>query len=172
MIQAIHQPVPKPRTRRSTAQVPLSTGCARPSQCHLGTGGTLTWSQAINVNFLGVGAARTVSVNILDTSFALLGNAYTLSVSPPGLTSAFSTQSADVSALLAANAGKSVVIEFALTVPESFTGPGGFGLDNVSLIVANPAPVPMPTLNEWALISLMILLGLLGIVAVRGRQRS
>jgi hypothetical protein len=118
---------------RQTVVVPSEVSNAR-----------LTWMQAINA-FIPSGQPRTFSVNILNPSFVLLGNACTLSVPPPGMTAAWATQSVDVTALFTAHAGQSLMVEFALTVPENFSGPAGFGLDQVSLALSSPVPTP----NAW-----------------------
>ena len=53
----------------------------------------------------------------------------------------FTPISIDITDLLAANAGSEVELRFTNVIPEGFTGPGGFGLDDVSLsITAVPEP--------------------------------
>jgi len=70
----------------------------------------------------------------------------------------------DVSAF----AGQAVRVAFVLDVPENFTGPAFFQLDNVSLdIVAEPQVIP--TLSSAGLVSAALLLLLLGGVALRHR---
>ncbi len=55
----------------------------------------------------------------------------------------FALQSFDVTSFLRERKGDTVQLSFVTTIPEYGTGPGGFGLDNVSLLVAVPEP---PTL--------------------------
>ena len=127
------------------------------------TGAQLSWAQALNMSYNGT--ARTFSVNILDASLNPLGTVYSLSVPTGGYVAGWTRQSADVSSLLAANAGKTLVVEFALTVPQTYTGPGGFGLDQVSLVVTQA----VPTLSDGSLVGLAILLAIATVVVTRRR---
>jgi len=55
----------------------------------------------------------------------------------------FALQSIDVTDFLQQREGASVRLSFVTTIPEYGTGPGGFGLDNVSLIAHVPEPAPL-----------------------------
>lgn len=52
----------------------------------------------------------------------------------------FAQRSIDVTSLLQGWSGETVQLSFVLTIPEYGTGPGGFGLDNVSLTAQVPEP--------------------------------
>ena len=69
----------------------------------------------------------------------------------------FALQSFDVTNFLQGREGDTVRLSFVTTIPEYGTGPGGFGLDNVSLLVNVPEP-PTFTLFGVALIALAITL--------------
>lgn len=87
------------------------------------------------------GALRTFSVDFYDASGStLLGNVFSQN---PGYTAnqAWTLNSFDVTSLLSAQAGNTINLRFTEVIPQDFTGPAGFGLDNVSL----KAEVPEPT---------------------------
>lgn len=64
--------------------------------------------------------------------------------------------------------GRNVRIVFLWTIPEAFTGPAQFQLDNVN-IIAGGAPVTIPTLSTTGLTSLALLMLLLAYFGINRR---
>ena len=111
-------------------------------------GGTLTFDfTSVNSS----DATRTLEARFYDLSgTTLLSTEFSESTSSNN--PAWQSRSVDVSAFLIANAGTSVRLEFDNTIPGVWTGPGGLGLDNVSLL----AEVPEPTTLALALTGLCL----------------
>lgn len=129
---------------------------------------SLSWTQAYTVSVGG--AARTFEVlitNAADT--AVLATINTQSFS--GLSSAgWTTFNANLGAALTPLAGQTVNLVFRNFIPENFTGPAGFGLDNVALdVTAQPASIP--TLSEWGLIVLSSVMALMTVFTLRRQRR-
>ena len=128
---------------------------------------TYSLSQSISVPLGTVGGTLSfdwTSVNLSDAGRSLtvtLGGTPVFSSSTFG-NFAWTLQSADVSALLAAAAGGSITLQFDNFIPSTWTGPAGLGLDNVSL-AADVVPEP----------ATLLLLGTgLGAVAARRRLKK
>jgi len=71
---------------------------------------------------------------------------------------------------LSAFAGQTVWLCFVETIPENFSGPAQLGLDGISLdIVCTDVPPPdeVPTVGEWGLIMLGLLLSITAIIGIR-----
>jgi hypothetical protein len=86
------------------------------------------------------GALRTFSVDFYDaTGSQFLGNVFSQN---PGFSEnqSWTSHNFDVTSLLASQAGQQINLRFTEIIPQGFTGPGGFGLDNVSLTAAVPEP--------------------------------
>jgi len=67
-------------------------------------------------------------------------------------------------------AGQAVRIAFVWEIPEIFSGPGFFQIDNVS-VIENLPPPEVPALNWVGLLLTMMLLGFLGVYMLRQRSR-
>ncbi len=80
-----------------------------------------------------IGAGRQLRVDFYSTDGALLSSASTLSFEGSDQRP-WSAVSVDVSSTLAAHRGEDVVLYVSVVVPESFTGPGGIGIDDISLV--------------------------------------
>jgi hypothetical protein len=76
---------------------------------------------------------------------------------------------ADVTSILQANEGQTLTLAFSNIIPQAFTGPGGFGLDQVSLDVTTSEPESVP---EPASVLGLLAVGALGAGSARKRQQS
>lgn len=107
------------------------------------------------------GALRSFRVDLFDaTNTTLLFNFY---LEQPGTNSntPWTTHSMDVTADLLAYAGQNVTLRFSNIIPQAYSGPAGFGLDNISLVAQVPEPTTLAMLG----------LGLLGLASVRRRKQ-
>ena len=71
---------------------------------------------------------------------------------------------------LSAYAGQDIRLCFVETVPESFSGPGQIAVDGVSVEIVACSTEVVPTLGEWGVIALMLIMMIFGTVAVRSRS--
>jgi hypothetical protein len=114
----------------------------------------LSFSQTYDFNVvLSNETPRTFDVNL--TSASGTQNVFHF-VSPTGFDTGitpWAQQSVDLTAALTGLAGQSVELAFVSTIPETFSGPAGFGLDNVRL-EATPASSNVPEPSSLALIGL------------------
>lgn len=124
---------------------------------------SVTWSDA-----LGFGAgwsypvAREYTVSLLNSKGIVVANLMTESFAKGGVLQGWTQHTTDISAFLP-GLGNSASLRFNLHVPQSFTGPAVFGLDDVSV---NASAVPEPA-------SLALLgLGLLGLGMTRRQRKS
>jgi hypothetical protein len=93
---------------------------------------TLSWEDDFQATYGGT--SRTTEVRILDASgTTTLGTVYSYAV-PFFAFTGWVQHSVDVSGF----AGQTVQVAFVQTIPQTFTGPAGMGIDNVSLL-ADPA---------------------------------
>ena len=82
------------------------------------------------------GASRVFDVQIWDnTNTLLLGTILTQNM--PNGAVPLTTSSTNVTALLSGLSGSTVNLRFSATIPQSFTGPAKFMIDNVSLLVTS-----------------------------------
>lgn len=114
---------------------------------------------------LGKELPRSLDVNIV--SGGVTENVFHF-LSPVGFGtgySAFTLQSVDLTDVLFKHVGETVQLAFVTTIPETFSGPAGLGLDNISLNLTEPvAKIPEPA-------SLGLLgLGLAGLSLIRRRK--
>jgi hypothetical protein len=115
-------------------------------------------------NFVAPTASgRKLTVGLYKNT-TLLGNVAIIDTS--GGPTPWLTWSIDVSALLVGQVGSDFSLRFTNSIPVSWTGPGGLGLDNVSLL-ANFVAVPAPA--GAALLGTAI--GLLGWLRLRRGNR-
>ncbi|GEM_PF-1112020 len=145
---------PLHHTITETFAVPLSTGAA-----------TLSWYDAIG---FGKGwtfrQPRIYSVNLFNSSDALVGTLFSESFTNPaaGTFQNWTNHTVDLSPYMASLSGTNAKIQFDLFIPQVSTGPGAFGLDDVSIL--ETAAVPEP-----ASIALL-LLGVAGVAVARRRR--
>ena len=107
----------------------------------------LSWQDTVNIDY-SFGATPLISREFLvdlydDSGDVLLGNISSeeFDLNIVQQERGFTPVSFDITDLLAANAGSEVELRFTNVIPEGFTGPGGFGLDDVSLTI-NAIPEP------------------------------
>ncbi len=115
------------------------------------TSAILGWDETYNIDFnLGPDPIlpRQFSVGVFDSSgTTLIENVFSESFIEVGgiFEQDWIRNSVDLTDLLARNAGNELTLRFENIIPEPFTGPGGFGLDDVSLTV-DAIPEPNATL--------------------------
>ena len=80
------------------------------------------------------GTARTFTFDLLGES-----NIFTKSFVGTG-TQDWTTRDFDLTTILQANEGSLLSLAFTMNIPQDFTGPAGFGLDNVALNAVVPVP--------------------------------
>jgi hypothetical protein len=115
----------------------------------------LEFDYAIQSNYMG--RPRLLTANILDLSNNPLANVFSFtqpfgfnpSWSPTGVTT-------DITGVLNGLGAGNYQLEFRIDIPENFTGPAQFAIDNIAL---NATPVPEP--GTWLLMGTG-LVGLLG----------
>lgn len=110
------------------------------------------------------GASRSFSVDLYDASGTTLLTSLYTQVFGGGEQDPWTTVTQEVTSALQAYAGNTVDLELINVVPESFTGPANFGLDNVSLDVTG-TPVPEPA-------SMAVLFTGLSVLGFARRKRS
>lgn len=119
---------------------------------------TLSFMDEFSMSYSGT--QRTFRVDFYNQAgTTLLGNVLTQSVAG-SLNQGWTNNSFNVTALLASQAGKTINLRFTEIVPTAYTGPGGFGLDNVSLQATVPEPGSLALLG----------LGILGFAASRRKS--
>jgi len=124
------------------------------------TAATLSFMDEFTMGYSGT--LRTFNVGFYNAAgTTLLGNVFT---QQPGVSQkqAWTQQSIDVKALLASYVGNTLTLRFTQIIPQDYTGPAGFGLDNVSLIAEVPEPSSIALLG----------LGLLGFVGLRRKRNN
>jgi hypothetical protein len=102
---------------------------------------TLSWADALSWAF-GGSSPRVFSIDLFDPTFRTrIDNVYTNALTPPtdGSTG-WITHARDISSLVSPFAGASVGLQLSASVPESWTGGAGMGVDEVSLEVTVPEP--------------------------------
>lgn len=109
--------------------------------------------------------ARTFDANILDSTGAtVLFNAFHFVLPYSNTSWVINNESLDISTALNSLGAGSYMLAFQENIPQSYTGPAQFAIDNISLDIANRATVPEP--GSIALLGLA-----LGGLAVSRRKR-
>jgi hypothetical protein len=122
----------------------------------------LSWKDAAvwNVN----GLPRTFSVFLLDGGMSVVATPFQFAASGGG-SYAWTARAYDVTSVLQAYQGQMMSLQFHVAIPQTWTGPAGLGVDDVSLRVETQQVVPEP-------ISMVLLgTGLVGIAAARRRRQ-
>lgn len=106
---------------------------------------TLSFMDEYHMSYSGT--LRTFRVDLYDaTNTSLLSNLY-LETAGFNANVGWTTHNLDVSAALLAQAGNTVTLRFSEIVPEAYTGPAGFGIDNIELNANVPEPASMALLG-------------------------
>lgn len=102
---------------------------------------TLSWLSDFELTFFGL--PRTFSIDLFDTvgGATLLTNLFTLDFFGGEDSAGWMPTTLDVTALLSPFGGTSASLRISAIVPETFTGPSGFSIDDISLDVTS---VPEP----------------------------
>lgn len=113
------------------------------------------------------GQNRTLSVDLYQSN-TLLGNIATLSTS--GVSTDWTFRSFDLTSLVIGYIGQSVDLRFTNSIPNTWEGPGGIGLDNISLTASVsmtdvPATVPIPAAGG------LMIAGLAGLFGLRHKKK-
>ncbi len=115
----------------------------------------LSWAETYRVQ--NTGLARTFDINIIGTSTVNVFNETFTEGSGPVVDYqqlTFLVHNLDIATALNTFAGQTVQIAFIATIPETYTGSGGFGLDGVSLeqvAIAEPASIAVLGLGWFVL---------------------
>ena len=131
----------------------------------------LSWQDSIIDSHSTSSQPRVFSVNVLDgTGSNVLGTLYTYNSLGGSTNTGWVSHTVDATTALSALGGQSVILEFSVAIPQVWTGPAGMGLDAVSLnVVAVPSANGVPSLNEYAIALLSLLVGVFGFFAVKKR---
>ena len=124
------------------------------------TSAELAWVQSYALSIFSGASPRTFNVLITDADDATVhgtvsSQSFSGSESSGGEWEQFNE---DVTSVLEPLGGSTVNVVFVNVIPESFTGPAGFGLDAVSLTVEATPPAPVEPTAIPSLSSLGILL--------------
>lgn len=110
------------------------------------------------------GGVKSFFVRLLDESDAVLLTVHAFSTPADGVGGYdWTARSFDVGAVLAAHPGELLTLQFDADIPEFFVGPGGLGIDAVSL---HATTVPEPATAA------LLATGLLALAGLRPRQRG
>ena len=131
----------------------------------------LSWAESYQFDIFG-GDTRTFSIDIYDAAnTTLLVNLYSQGFSGTVSQNTLTTQNVNVTTQLAALTPGTVTIRISAIVPGNFTGPAAFTLDDVSLLVT-AGQAPVPTLSQWGLILLALVVLSFGVVVLWKRQHG
>lgn len=161
-VGAMPAPVSGTYAAYSTFDGPASTMHIS-QQIFVGAVGTASLSFSDTVRMSIGGLARTLSIDLYDvTNSILLANLFSQSFQ--NVNQGWLAQALDVTGQLQALSGQTVTLRVSNIMPQSFTGPAGFGIDDISLQVSTSVPAP----GAFALMAL----GLAAVGGIARRRRS
>ncbi len=101
---------------------------------------SLSWKEVADIDVFSV-IPRTFKIELYNANnTVLLGAVYSESFFNGNTTFPWTMHSVSMSALLGAHEGENVILKFIADVPEFLTGPGGFAIDDIKLVV-NPITI-------------------------------
>lgn len=130
-----------------------------------GTVTSATLSFTYDINGGPNGQARVFSVQILNSSDAVVGTAYSLSVTSSGQNVPLTPVNIAIDSLLNSLPDDTYKLNFSELIPQYYTGPAAFMIDNISLDISSNA-TPVPEASTWAAV------GVVGLAALSQSRRS
>lgn len=113
---------------------------------------TLGWQHSVNWTMRSDAESRVFSLFFLDAADDLIGEVFSLVIDPSQQNTGsidWTDNNLDVTGLLGSRGGQTVTLVANVFIPQIFTGPAGFGLDEVTLEIETTA-IPVPA-SVWLL---------------------